>query len=524
MQYLSLEAKNFGSYKSLSLDFSKLDLTLINGLNGSGKSTILDMPAWCLFGVTAKDGKSDDIKSWFSSSEITSVIMNIEVKGKKYLVTRKRGTSQQNDFFWQDEEGQTYRGKDLIDSQRLFESILGFTLEEYLASSYFYEFNQISRFFTLKSKEQREVLENLANLSFPIKLLDAIKIQKTDLNDIINEFDIGMAKHIGRKESLTTIVDSLTKSETLWNAEHELLLKTLTKMAEDGKQQRDDKIQDLYHKHIKEQTEIRNKILDLTQKRLSAGTVKVCNECGSTYLCTEIHIEGIDAKITKLTRLLEPFQYNNIAEVDHKAELEREQNKGNPYIEQVLINKDKLERLTITIDSLEARHKDLKHKLVTLNQLSDLSYQLRKELLRKTISSIESNTNEFLVEYFDGGIQIALELQDDKIDINVYKNGYDCPYKQLSKGQRCLLKLCFSVAIMHACSNKIGVHFDTLLFDEALDGMDVEFKLKAYRLFEHLSMTHKNILVVDHSEELKSLFTSKINVKLIEDRSEISFE
>jgi len=112
----------------------------------------------------------------------------------------------------------------------------------------------------------------------------------------------------------------------------------------------------------------------------------------------------------------------------------------------------------------------------------------------------------------------------DKLDVAVWKNGNECAYSQLSKGQRQLLKLSFGVAIMQSVSQRHGLHFNALFFDEALDGISDNFKAKTYRLFEQLATKYDSVFVVDHSDSLKSMFDNKIEVTLVNGHSVIEEE
>ena len=82
-----------------------------------------------------------------------------------------------------------------------------------------------------------------------------------------------------------------------------------------------------------------------------------------------------------------------------------------------------------------------------------------------------------------------------------------------------MLKLCFSVSVMEAAANRAGEHFNVLCFDEVLDGLSSELKLKALGIFQELEMCHESILVTDHAPELFSHFSRRFNVTLHNDCS-----
>src|SRR5258706_10723800 len=92
---------------------------------------------------------------------------------------------------------------------------------------------------------------------------------------------------------------------------------------------------------------------------------------------------------------------------------------------------------------------------------------------------------------------------------------------QLSKGQRQLLKLCFSVSVMQAVSNQHGISFKQLFFDESLDGLDENFKLKACTMLENLALDDTGVYLVEHSMSVKAMINNKYKVGLVNGSSQI---
>ena len=135
------------------------------------------------------------------------------------------------------------------------------------------------------------------------------------------------------------------------------------------------------------------------------------------------------------------------------------------------------------------------------------------------MTEVETATNTYLEKYFDAELRVSFSLDADSLDATIHKNGYECIYKQLSKGQRGLLKLCFSVAVQQAVSDNKGVRFDNLFYDESLDGYDDNLKIKAFRLFEELAQGRESLLVIDHNVSFQQLFHTVFTVSMEGDHS-----
>src|ERR1700733_14163073 len=125
MKLLSGEFHNFGSYDRFEIDFTETGLTLLYGPTGAGKSSIPDMVAWCLYGVTGKNGNADDVRSWNNPQEPTSGTLQLWRHGKVFmLVDRIRGDK--NDLYYRRyESDQPSRGKDMPETQKRINELLG---------------------------------------------------------------------------------------------------------------------------------------------------------------------------------------------------------------------------------------------------------------------------------------------------------------------------------------------------------------------------------------------------------------
>jgi DNA repair exonuclease SbcCD ATPase subunit len=214
---------------------------------------------------------------------------------------------------------------------------------------------------------------------------------------------------------------------------------------------------------------------------------------------------------------------SEVNEFDARAQSESE--RSNPFMEQIRRLKKEFEEADIDAGVISWNAEKAKLKALSYGQIQDLSLSLRGALLQKAVKDIETATNLCMETYFDAELRVTFELEgSDSLKVGIFKSGYEASYKQLSKGQRQLLKLSYSVAVMKASSNIAGTHFSTLFFDEALDGLDAELKVKAFTLFESMSQDHETVMLIDHSPDFHQLFTTKFHVTLDGDESSIEEE
>ena len=85
-----LKLSNFTSYgqNPPELDFTKFKLAAISGLNGAGKSSLLDCITWCLWGTSRAGDSADDLIHL--GTEQMSVEFSFELDGHIFIVKRKR--------------------------------------------------------------------------------------------------------------------------------------------------------------------------------------------------------------------------------------------------------------------------------------------------------------------------------------------------------------------------------------------------------------------------------------------------
>lgn len=282
-----------------------------------------------------------------------------------------------------------------------------------------------------------------------------------------------------------------------------------------------------------------HKISENTKSKTLKELSREYTEANSAFASADKHLDELSKYIIELRGL---FQTEQIAidkatklsiklEVDFQSthkEYERWDSIGNTYKDAIagakqeanpfaaqIIDADKrLAEAVKGLHSSSVQEKGHLSRVAELTQLYDLSMELRGKLLEKAVIEIQSETNRYLERYFEGEMRVEFALDADKLDVEIQKGGYACSFKQLSGGQRCMLKLAFSLSLMAASANKAGMDFGTIFLDEPLNGLDLDMKVRTFALFEELAERHISVLVVEHAEEFKTLFSRQYAVKL----------
>jgi DNA repair exonuclease SbcCD ATPase subunit len=534
MKILSIHLENFASYKTLDFDFDNQGLALIHGANGSGKSTLCDAIPWLLFGITAKNGKVDDVISWNGGETFGTAV--IDVDGRHVQISRSR---KPNDLYyrWEDNtDANPTRGKDLADTQKQINVLLGMDADLYLAGAYFHEFSQTAQFFTTTAKNRRAITEQLADLSMPVTLQEKIKSRERANTIELNMISNNLFTLNARIELISESVKETSNSNAIWAYTQANKIATIEAKRDTFDSMRLGKLKTLESElaQLKYETPI---TYDLELKKLQATLPPEsvpCVTCGTPAPNPERDKILAQINILKLEQQrnadkLKQYHYitNQINELKDQenpyiAQLAEERVQVNPHTTSLLRLEKDLDKNLKLLKTAQQSEVDLRNEKLNLELLSDMVVAFRSELVRNTIQELERRTVSQLRDHFEGEITVEFTIQDnDKLEVLIRKDGNECSYTQLSKGQRQILKLCFGVSVMECIQQHHALEFHELFFDESLDGMDDTNKLRATKMLETLAARRGTVYIVEHSEGVKAHIDNKYLVELIDGKSKI---
>lgn len=552
MRIISGTAKNFGSYKELKFNFNEQGLALIQGATGSGKSTLCDLVPWVLYGKTAKGGAADEVISW-GNKDMTKAVITIELGLKRTMeVTRVRAKGK-NDLYFSLYDKSIYnrgevipnpRGKDLADTQKLINSLIGIDYDTYMSGAYFHEFSKTAAFFISSAKERRAICEQIVDLTLPKKIQAELVIKKKDAKKEVEAAQGKLVRSQIALDFLTDTIYRLSAYETLYINERSQKIRDYKKLRDTFEETQSKTLIGL-HKDIqdieiaigKNKANIdyqviaynERKIKELQHKQDKAG---ICPTCGGPVdhsknndlqkLILKYNLDkqqmATEAKelsqltkelgLVKATILFETNRDNTYHTMIADLKLEK-----NPYTEQLDMETISLAKVVAEETLLSDKLAAAKSHLADLELLSEVTDTLRSRTIINTIDQVQDNTNKLLSTHFDAELTVNFEVVDaDKLEVSIYKDANLCVYTQLSKGQRQLLKLCFGLSIMKAVSNNNAVKFNSIFLDESLDGLDDNLKIKSYTLLQTLALEYGSVFIVEHNEALKSLFPNRFIV------------
>lgn len=492
MRVISCSVRYFTSYKTLDFDFTSKGLILLHGATGAGKSTLCDVIPWVLFGTTAKGGTVNEVLSW-PGDEVTygRLVVTSGVSQDVYEIVRIRGSkAKDNDLYFnimsESVEQDKHRGKDLQDTQRLINNLLGMNADLYLSGAYFHEFSQTAQFFTTTAKNRRLICEQLVDLTLA-------KTLQTRLSDNKKATSKALEESNRQSETLDVEIRMLTRMEIAEKHRSEIWVK--------DKQARMDNYITLH-----DSWEINHAKKVAAAQSIQNTLGKQCPTCG-----TPIKNDAVSrpAVLTEVNPYL-----SRISDLEQEV---------NPYTKAFKDYSKEISDAKVARTNHDVEHNNIAIQFQDIELLQEVVDAYRSSSIVNAIQDIEDQTNALLTRYFDGEIRVDFSVEDaDKLEVNITKDGNQASFTQLSKGQRCLLKLCFGASVMKAVQNHHGIKLEQVFFDEALSGLDETLKIKAFSMLEAISVDYESVFVVEHSAQMKECFLNKIEVELINGESVLS--
>ncbi len=189
---VNLSLSNFTSYgdNPPELDFTKFKLAAISGLNGAGKSSLLDSITWCIWGASRAGDSSDDLVR-LGQTEMM-VEFSFELDGHIYKVKRRRskkGGGSTALEFWSNSHNLT-EGTIKATQQKIIDA-LHLTYETFSNSSYIRQ-GHADEFTTKGPTDRKRILADILGLDHYDRLEEKAKDKSKEAQTKLQLMDYQM--------------------------------------------------------------------------------------------------------------------------------------------------------------------------------------------------------------------------------------------------------------------------------------------------------------------------------------------
>lgn len=558
----NLTVRNFMSVgnSTQALNFDRQDLTLVLGenldlggdgsRNGTGKTTIINALSYALYGQALTNIRKDNLINKTNGKNML-VSLDFDLNGQSYKIERGRKPNVLRLFVNDREQeclDQDESQGDSRETQQAIEQILGMSHDMF---KHVVALNTYTEpFLSLKSNEQRSIIEQLLGITLLSEKADRIKDLAKQTRDAMREEELRIAAVTKANEKIQEQIDALHKRQTLWsrtqqkevqdlaaaiidlthiNIEQELINhrqleiynnnnKLLTdneswmrkiSLAKDREQKNYEKLtQDIaslkqhrchacgqeLHDHVHEQ-QLTEKTLALQESQQAiAGyekdydeKLKITNQIGQLGAAPQVFYDSLELALA---------HRNNLENL--QKDLDRRNSEIDPYQEQIDALKEQALQI-VDYEFMNELNRLAEHQEFLLKLLTNKDSFIRKKIIDQNLSYLNSRLSYYLDRI---GLPHTVIFQND-LTVEITELGRDLDFDNLSRGERNRLILSMSWAfrdVWESLYHPINLLFIDELVDSGMDSQGVENSLA---LLKKMSRERrKSIWLVSHRDEL----------------------
>jgi DNA repair exonuclease SbcCD ATPase subunit len=558
----SVTARNFLSIGNVtqSVNLDRTDLTLILGenldlggddsgaRNGTGKSALLNIVSYALYGNALTNIKKDNLINRTNGKNML-VTIDFEKDNIAYKIERGRKPNVMK-FYVADVEREI-TDESQGDSRETQAEIERLICMSHNMFKHIVALNTYTEpFLSLKANEQREIIEQLLGITLLSEKADVLKERIRVSKDSIQQEEFRIKAVIDANKRIEEQIGALKRRQSLWVNKHteecnqlQLAYDQLNQIDIDAEisahraletyNQRRKDINDLnsaikrsnldYQRETKDVEKFSKEIVSLEnhachscgqafhnerQEKLLADKKQALAEAETQLASTAEQLQQLNTAVAEIGELGTQPQvfYDREADaVEHRAtlanlqvSLANKQKETDPYTEQIEemtrtaleeINYDLMNQLTSTRE----------HEEFLLKLLTNKDSFIRKKIIDQNLNYLNTRLGYYLEKI---GLPHQVEFQND-LTVSITELGRDLDFDNLSRGERNRLILSLSWAfrdVWESLYQKINLLFVDELVDSGLDSSGMESSLAILKKISRDSK--KSVWLVSHRDEL----------------------
>ncbi len=394
---LRLEMTNFLSYRETAvLDFDGIHLACIAGLNGAGKSSILDAITWALFGKSRSKSDDDLIHRLAVLEEGTCQVQyTFDLEGSTYRVIRSKrhGKSQGVELQISAADGQwkPLSESKVRETQAAIENLLRMNYDTFTNASFLLQ-GKADEFTTKTPNRRKEILADLLGVSLWDQYKETASARRREaensqllldgqLQDIANE----LAEEEERRATLKAAQAELAALSQQRAAKEELLQQARQTAA--ALDQQKQMVQNL----VKNLERARRSLADLQQKLAQrqkerdgfAAILAEAEAIQTSYAAwqqADATFQGWQEKAEAYNKLLQDKRPFELAIAQERSRLEQRQQELETQAQRVAAAQTEQDTCATQIATAQSQLADLEAQLVALNAQEAAWHEARSTL------------------------------------------------------------------------------------------------------------------------------------------------
>jgi len=546
--------KNFLSYgNSVTVfDLNKHKTTLVRGKNGHGKSTVMDLILYALYGKPYRNiNKNQLINSINKGGMVVEIFFNIG--NTEYQITRGMKPNVFDIFrdgVLIEQNAATRDYQEILESQILKISERTFKQIAVLGSASYIPFMQLG------AGQRRELVESILDIEvfsrMNVVLKERIASTKNEYTEITHKVELKKTEAAAQQKLIRVMQENTKARVADYETQKDVAVKELSKCEVaiiDSQHELD--VLPVVEFDINEFDTIdsditgkRRKIDSLTKKIKSVHTLDECPTCLQKVEESHVHnvttgikkeIEQLEAELAPQVEMLTALEsdrklYNEYLEdrktiQDKIIELMREQSRIqttisniDSTINSILNNTNDIEAETEKLRTIGKQGNMLlerKNSLSEEKHLQEVAAQLLKDTGIKTavVKEYLPIMNQLINKYlamFDFFVDFTL---DESFNEVIRSRGRDVfSYSSFSEGEKRRIDFAILMAFRQLAALKNSAKTNVLILDEIVDGA---FDLDARVAFNDLLSTipDSNVIVISHADASTEAYDRVIHVE-----------
>jgi exonuclease SbcC len=384
-----LRISGFLSYQeTCEIDLSEVQLACISGLNGAGKSSLLDAITWVLFGEARR--RDDSVIN--SHAQAAEVSLEFDYEDLRYRVqrVRPRGKTTQLEFFIKSAKNEWKPLTEAIVSRTQEQIIrtLRLDYETFINASFFLQ-GKADLFAQQTPGERKRILSSILGLDeweryreTTVKMTRELEREKSALGAILQEVASELGEENNRRAKLEQLKASLTQAGELHQSRQQAY-ETAGKLAAVLAEQKQ-KVE-----MMASQAEKTGADMETAQSQLNARREEQRNYSGQVSRSAEIEAgyaawQQSRAELEGWDRLAE--QYHELDEKRSAPRMEIESERAGLLTEQKQLQgqQTEMDKAKKTLPGLETQYNDQATRLALLTTRLEDRVRVEAELAEKT--------------------------------------------------------------------------------------------------------------------------------------------
>lgn len=351
---VSLEVKNYRSYRNESFDFTKVSFATVNGPNGIGKSSFfMDAIVDCLY----EEPREGELTGWISNNEDArsgAITFEFLMGSDKWKVVRTRAKSGKTTLSlqkWNKDKWENHSANKKDDTQIKIVNLLGMDAMTFKSCALIMQ-DQYGLFLEADKTDRMQVLSNILGLSMYDKLHELIKDNLRDYN-----------RNVQKLKDRINILDDKLKNKSFVEGE--------------------------LKKYQDEKNEVQNKIEEAESK------IKQLEEQLKTFNILDVKIKAITDKLINFDNSIKSKK-NEISDLSRK----------NSEAKQIVSQED-------IITGKVAEYENIKQKLTVLDSDKTILQDSKNELKKVENDISEMKEKDSLNEAAINDLNLKLESKSE---------------------------------------------------------------------------------------------------------------